>query len=145
MISFARVFALAGAILLAVGAFLPINNAANVEALSCDAPTIHQSLVMIDCFREDVKEGFSSSTYGLMILSVAVVGALVVLVPRVGRLWALAFTSSALVGVLFAYFNALHQNQLVGDMDWGWGVIGGGVALLLLAAFIGTLRPEVSA
>lgn len=145
MISLARIFALAGVILLGIGAFLPVNKAVGIADLDCAAPQLHQSLVAIDCFSDDPQVGFQASTYGLILLGVAVVGLTVAFAPRVGRLWALAFTGSAVVGVLYAYFNALSDNQLVGDTDWGWGVMAGGVGLLLFSAFIGTIRAGAQA
>lgn len=142
MISFARIFAIAGVILLGMGTVVPVHRAANVDDISCSAPTIQQSFIAIECLQDDVEIGFQASIFGFVMIGIAIFGLLVSLRPRVGRIWTLAFTVTALVVVLYLYFTSLNEFNAAGDLDWGWGVLAGSVVSLLLAAFVALLRPQ---
>lgn len=139
MVSIARVLALAGVILLGMGSFIPTNKAQGLDSAAC-ATVLKSSMVDPDCFAADLEAGFLTSNLGLVLLTVALLGLYPALTARTGRLWALALTATLTAATLFIYQDALQEQNLAGDLDWGWGVIGGGVVLLVLAAFVATVR-----
>jgi hypothetical protein len=140
IISFPRVLALAGLLLLAVGAFLPTNDLNGVTVPACTLGVPQEQFVALDCFSDDVEAGFSASLSGLVLVLMSVLGGLAALSPTPTRLWTLALTCVAVVGVLFLYQDAAASSDIAGDYAWGWGVIGGAVVVLVLAAVVGTVR-----
>lgn len=140
MISFARVFALAGVMLLILGAFLPTNRASNLEEFECTDGFLQESLISPDCLSEDAEAGFLVSSLGLVVVVVGLAGFVVALSPTPSRLWTLALTAVGVVGLLFVYQDASATLNLAGDFAWGWGVFGGAVVMLVLAALISTIR-----
>ena len=140
MISIARVLALAGVILIGLGAVIPTNKAQGLDSIDCSWQVQQEAFVDPDCLQEDAENGFVISSFGIILVAVAVLGLYPALSARPSRLWALALTAALTIAVLFIYQDALSERNLAGDLDWGWGVIGGGLVLTVLAAFAGTVR-----
>lgn len=140
MFSLPRVLALAGIVLLIVGSFLPTHDTGDGDAPECQLGVLQEALVAVDCFSDDVETGFSVSAFGLVLIVVSLFGTLAALAPTPVRLWTLAVTALAVVGVLFVYQDAYADLTAAGDYGWGWGVLGGAVLLLIAAALVGSIR-----
>jgi hypothetical protein len=126
-----RILALAGVLLIGIGAALP------TLELGADCG---DSLFDVECFDDGVRDGFSASVFGIILILAALVGVYPAAGRRAAGLWVFSLTSVAMVVVLWLSVTARRDLGVAGDPDWGWGVLFGGAGLALLAALLATVR-----
>lgn len=142
---FARILALAGVILLGIAAVVPINT---LTDLACQEPGAE---VLLDptCFEDDVQDGFLASYFGIILVSLALIGVAPAIGGRPAVLWVYSLTALGLAMVLLLFidartniYNASFDTDLqpAADFEWGVGVLLGGVTLLLLATIVASFN-----
>lgn len=133
MTSVARIFALAGVLLLGIGAFLPVTT---VSGDICEVGA--KAFINTECLQDGAKEGFLASNVGVLLVIVALIGLLPALQRRPAALWVLGLMTAGLVAVLWLYVDALLELGAIQDTEWGWGALVSSAVLILLGALVAT-------
>ena len=138
--SLVRILALAGVVLIGMGAVVP---ATVYSGPACTLPGGGgDTFLDPDCYEDDIQAGFEATHIGIILIAVAVFGLIPAFKARAVALWSYSLSALGLIAVLYLYLDA--QKTLAGDLivdyNWAWGTMLGGGAMLVLAALAATIR-----
>lgn len=134
MASIARILALSGVVLLAIGAFIPVMA---TSGTACG----EGAFLGLNCFEDGFKEGFIASHVGIFLVLLAASALLPALKRRPAGLWVFGLMVTGVVVVLWFFVDSLRNDSFsVIEIDWGWGALFSSAALLLLGALFSTFN-----